>query len=125
MKRTISTNSGYYLLSQSPGQYYLLATTDQNICIRCHKFNWICNVIYKRFDKKNFNNLQISLCKKCLKESEYLSKNHHCPFHNVHVNEDGKICEYCFDKLKEKTEELYKKEIMCSNIKLENTYVDI
>jgi hypothetical protein len=71
--------------------YHLLATCDQNTCSKCHKFKWIVNITYKRFDKKNFNNIEITLCEQCIKNSEYDSKNHHCPFHNTHVLEDGKI----------------------------------
>ena len=123
MKRTIETNCGYYLLSKSDA-YYLLATCDQNICSKCHQFKWIVNITYKRFDKKNFNNIEIALCDKCIKNTEYDSKNHHCPFHNTHVLEEAKICESCIDKLKLKTEELYKKVIIYKDIVMEDTFID-
>ena len=124
MKRIIESNRGYYLLSKSE-QYYLLSTCDQNICEKCHAFTWIVNIIYKRFDKKNFTDIQKTLCESCLKNSDFLSKNHHCPFHNTHVNEDAKICESCFDKMKEKTKELYKKEIKFHDIIIGDTYIEM
>jgi hypothetical protein len=124
MKRVIESNKGYYLLSQST-QYYLLSSCDQNICEKCYSFAWIVNIIYKRFDKKNFNNIQITLCLPCLQNSDFIAKIHHCPFHNTHVNEDAKICESCFDKMKEKTEELYKKEFIHNHIAIGDTYIEM
>lgn len=124
MKRTIETNCGYYMLSKNDS-YYLLATCDQNICSKCHTCKWIVNITYKRFDKKNFNNIEVTLCEQCIKNTEYNSKNHQCPFHNTHVLEDNKICESCFDKLKQKTVELYKKIIIYKDIVLEDTFIEI
>lgn len=124
MKRTIETNKGLYLLSKN-NDYYLYATSDQNLCDKCNHFTWITHIIYKRFNKKNFINIQIGLCNTCLKNSEHHAKYHHCPFHNTHVLEDSIICETCVDKLKEKTEELYKKEIKYNNIILQETYVEM